>query len=93
MIWVTKDGTRMNVRDMELSHLINSISMVERQLREMPPYAIYTGESEYAEQAVDNENAQNEEIKDVLTARLFGLRREAKRRGLMVLKKTNPPSV
>lgn len=85
MIWITADGTKMNVRDMSLSHLINSISMVEKQLKSMPPYAVYTGESEYAEQAVESENAHNEEVREILSMRLDGLRKEAHRRGLMTV--------
>jgi hypothetical protein len=60
--WTTKDGTKIKLSEMETSHLVNSIKLLERSVARVPDYMVYTGNGEMAEQAVESENRHNEAI-------------------------------
>lgn len=64
-------------------HLLNRIAYFERMLSEYPGYQAYMGDSEYAEQAVEEENRQNEELYKQVEAHIKYLKSEAKKRGLL----------
>jgi len=60
--WKTKEGEVIAIKDMSCSHIQNSINMLKRLLDTRPEEAIYSGDSFPAEQAVEHENRQNEEL-------------------------------
>ncbi len=43
MIWKTKDGRKLNIKNMKTSHIINCINMLRRQLWTIP-YPKFKGE-------------------------------------------------
>lgn len=63
MKWKTKSGEVIDIKDMTYSHLKNAIAMLERDTAEMRREypQVYTGDSYYAEQAVNCENRQTED--------------------------------
>lgn len=61
MKWKTKTGEVIDIKDMSDSHLKNAIAFIERDIAEYPGEMVYTGESEFAEQAVESENEHNRE--------------------------------
>lgn len=72
----------MRIVDMTDQHLINAKKYWERILDNAPDEQYYMGESEYAEQAVENENRHNEDIVILIDNRIRKINREIKKRGL-----------
>jgi len=64
-------------------HLLNRIRFFEKKLKEAPAPSIYMGNSDYAEDAVEQENRYNESITEVIKSHITYMKREAKKRGLV----------
>jgi len=62
-------------------HLINRLNYFERMLKNRPGEMIYMGDSEYAEEAVDAENAMNEDLAEDIKIHIVDLKEEIKKRG------------
>ncbi len=60
----------MKVTQMTKEHLRNRINFFERKLKERPEEQYYMGDSDYAEQAVEQENRLNEELAEKITAHI-----------------------
>lgn len=78
--WTGRDGTVTPVRELQYSHLINIIKMLERTLDARPVYIPYMGDSEYAEDAVESEEMHNEALAQDIVEKLNVLRAEKRRR-------------
>jgi hypothetical protein len=76
MKWTTKTGEKINVKDMSISHLENSIKMLERQLDKKPMPESYMGDSVYANSAVDCENDLNDRIEESIKYTIAVLSKE-----------------
>lgn len=79
--WTTRDGKRLNVMDMETSHIKNCIRMLERTIDSYPGEQVYMGDSYNAEQAVESENRLNEDKLERLQYSVRRLEAELMRRG------------
>lgn len=80
IICITKDGRRIKLSKIGDSHLINRIKYFKRKLTNMPTEAIYIGDSVYAEDAVEAENAYNEALAEGITLHIREMEKELKRR-------------
>jgi histidine ammonia-lyase len=78
--WITQKGERLAVKDMATKHIQNCIRMLNKHLENKPEYAVYTGNSEYAEQAVEQENNINFYKELALISAIRSFERELKRR-------------
>jgi len=76
----TKTGEKIKVKDMTDSHLINTINYLKKRLMDVPLEAFYTGNSDYAEDAVASENAHNRTTEENIRGALYRLKKELKRR-------------
>ncbi|GAG90641.1 unnamed protein product, partial [marine sediment metagenome] len=65
-------------------HLINRIKYFERMLANRPSEFIYIGESYYAEDAVNSENAHNEELAENIEAHIWEMKEELKDRKIEI---------
>jgi hypothetical protein len=72
----------MKISQISDEHLLNRIKFFERKLAERPTESVYVGDSEYAEQAVEQENQHNEWLAEKLERHIRYMKREAKKRGL-----------
>jgi len=78
--WITQTGEKLKVREMETSHIENCIKMLKRALDTQPEPAVYMGDSDYASDAVDQENRHNENLAEELKSNIDSFKRELKRR-------------
>lgn len=78
--WQTKDGIVIDMKDMTTEHIKNSINIVDRILRDMPFEAIYMGDSDAASDAVEQENARNESLREAWELKKSMLKEELSRR-------------
>lgn len=76
---------RMKVTEMTDQHLINRIKFFERKLLEKPEEAIYMGDSDYASDAVDQENRHNDEMAEKIQAHIEYMKKIAKQRNLSII--------
>ena len=65
------------------THLLNRINYFKQKLARMPSEAVYIGDSVYAEDAVDRENAHNEALAINIREHIKEMKREAKARRLI----------
>ena len=79
-IWVMAGGKKIKISKMEDSHLENTIKMLRRKIRELPPDSYYIGNSYYAEDAVEAENRAKELYEEELSLWIDRLREEQKMR-------------
>ena len=73
----------MKITKMTEQHLINSIKFFKRKLANMPVEAIYIGDSYYAEDAVNSENAHNEALAEDIKEHISEMKEELKKRGVV----------
>ena len=78
--WKTLSGEILNIKDMGTSHINNCIKMLKRLLASEPMEAIYTGDSEAAEQAVDCENNQNHQKRESINETIDSFKSELRLR-------------
>jgi hypothetical protein len=78
--WITQTGEKLKVREMETSHIENCIKMLKRLLDTRPPEQVYMGESDYAEEAVEQENRINEDRAEAIESTIDSFKRELKMR-------------
>lgn len=91
--WTTRDGKRLNIRDMQTSHIRNCIRMLERQLSQRPAYMPYMGDSDYADDWVESEERHNEQLAEDIQESMQHFERELRRRGEVTdLQPTKPES-
>ena len=76
--WTTKEGVKIKLTELSDSHLDNCIKMMKRDMKNRPPYAIYNGQGEAAEDAVEQENRVNEEI---FASKFYAMRALVKEQG------------
>jgi len=58
---------KIKIKQMTKEHLENRIAFFERKLKNKPPEQHYIGDSDYAEDAVNQENRNNERMaKDII---------------------------
>ena len=62
--WVTKEGEKLAIRDMDSEHINNCIVMLRRLQNEDPGEQFYVGESWAAETAVEHENKHNQYLRE-----------------------------
>ena len=62
-------------------HLSNRLKYFERMLANRPSEMIYMGDSEYAEDAVESENAHNEDLAGDIEIHIMDLKEEIAKRG------------
>ena len=65
----------MKITQITGKHLLNRIDYFERVLAEKPPYYAYVGDSEYAEQSVESENAHNDEMAEAIEKHIKYMKR------------------
>jgi hypothetical protein len=70
----------MKIKEMTTQHIINRIKYLERFLAKRPPEETYMADSDYAEQAVESENRQNEDLADKVINQISYLKRELRMR-------------
>jgi len=78
--WTMKNGREIEVTDMETSHIINTIAMLKRRLSERPTSYPYMGDSDFASDSVDREEAVNEQIAEEIEAWIDVFEKELKTR-------------
>lgn len=78
--WITQSGQKLRVVDMETSHIKNCIRMLEKKLEDDPGEQYYTGDSDYAEDAVEQENRANREIREKIDEALSSFKEELRYR-------------
>ena len=61
-------------------HLINRIAFFERMLADNPGEQFYMGESEYAEDAVEQENRHNETLSKKIKGHIAYMKSELRKR-------------
>lgn len=61
-------------------HLSNRLKYFRKKLANMPVEAIYIGDSVYAEDAVNSENAHNEALAEDIKIHMGDIKEEIKRR-------------
>ena len=66
----------MNIKQMTTQHIKNRIAYLKRFLDTRPPEAIYGGNSEAAEDAVEQENRQNEALEQNVQEHIEKLEKE-----------------
>jgi hypothetical protein len=71
------------IKEMTDKHIINAISYWEKILVNKPDFEYYSGDSFYAEQAVDQENRYNEMLAEQISEYIIKLKKEAKKRKLI----------
>ena len=76
-------GEKMKITQMTDKHLLNRIAFLERKSKERPSEHVYMGDSDYAEQAVDEENRRNENLAEDIEAHIRYMNKVAKRRKLL----------
>jgi len=82
MKWKTKNGQILKPSEMETSHILNCINMLNKFLSTKPERMEYGGESEHALDAVEQENRHNEIIKEEVMSCVKSFKRELKIRSL-----------
>lgn len=65
-------------------HLINRIKYFERKLANRPSEMVYIGDSVYAEDCVDMENAHNEALAENIKTHILQMKEEAKERKIKI---------
>jgi len=83
-VCVTKDGRRIKLSEIEDNHLINRVKYFKRMLADSPGEMVYMGDSDYAEDAVECENAHNRQLEEDINAHINCMEAEAKRRGIVL---------
>lgn len=84
VVCVTKDGRKIKLSEIENNHLINRINYFKRMLANSPGEYTYTGNSEYAEDAVECENAHNRRLEEDITLHIRMMEKEVKKRKLII---------
>ena len=69
-----------NLTKMTDTHLYNRLKYFERMLANKPSEMVYMGNSEYAEDAVESENAHNEDLAEDIEIHIIDLKEEIIRR-------------
>lgn len=72
----------MKITQITNEHLLNRIKYFERKLNNAPLYQFYMGDSEFAEDAVDQENRYNEELFESIKNHIIYMKKIAKQRGI-----------
>ena len=75
---------KIDLKKITDQHLINRIKYFERMLANRPSEMIYMGDSEYAEDCVEMENAHNEELAENIEAHIWEMKDEAKDRKIKI---------
>ena len=70
----------MEIVKMTNQHLVNRIAYFERKLANRPSEMVYVGDSVYAEDAVDAENAHNEALAEDIKMHIDEMKEELERR-------------
>ena len=80
-VWTTKDGTNIEIKDMEDSHLVNTIRLLKRNAKNGVEvvYSVGWGEKDYPE--FDSIVLYGKHYLDTVDS-YKDLKQEAKRRGL-----------
>ena len=80
LIWTTKDGRCIPIKDMTNSHLLNTIKFLTKKINNYPGYQCYMGDSVYAEDAVERDNEINEEHRKECFLMCDEMKKEARTR-------------
>ena len=72
----------MKITKITDEHLINRIKYFEKVLANRPDEEYYMGDSDYAQDAVDQENRHNENMAEDIEAHIKYMKSEARKRGL-----------
>lgn len=79
--WKTKDGTVLNIRDMETSHIINCINMLRRTIASRPDeYAWGEPEGEMAQDCFNSEVRRNDHIENQMRQQINIFKKELESR-------------
>lgn len=80
--WTTKDGKRLNIRNMETSHIRNCIRMLNRAIASRPDeYAWGEPEGDMAQDAFNAGIRNNDILEEEMRETIGHLHKELKRRG------------
>ena len=81
MKWRTRAGEIIDVKDMQTSHIENSIAMLKRTLANRPdPYIYGEPTGEMAQDAFHAEIRHNDQVEEALRKDIAGLEAELKAR-------------
>lgn len=78
--WKPKDSKAIKIKDMDDDHIRNCIKLIDKIISTYPGEQVYMGDSEYAEMAVEQENAHNEWLLGAYEDKKFRLECELERR-------------
>ena len=79
-LWKPKNGKAIKIKKMDDDYIKNCIKVLDKIMSAYPGEQIYYGDSDYAEMAVEGENARNEALLEQLERKKFVLKSELERR-------------
>jgi hypothetical protein len=75
-LWKPNKGKAIKIKSMDDNYISNCIKVIDKTIRSYPGEAVYYGDSDYAEDAVEQENAHNQMMLDLLEAKKITLQQE-----------------